>query len=260
VRPEEKWAADCISGTLGVEVVENDDGTEDSMYDLRILYTARPHGAVEVTAAADQDWMRTGSFSQDKWTLPNLVGGWMVGLLPTADLKRVRSDLPLLLEALEGQGVIDVQAERWWEPGPYKEVLHAIGISHVHQSETSYPGSVYFIPENDSSRMGGMVPTDGRPLLDWIAEWVARTDKADNLLKLASSGADERHLFLILPAFADPPFDVVDLLMRDDSPLPDSPPNLPDEITHLWALSVWNSSGTGMRWDPHVGWSRFDKA
>jgi hypothetical protein len=79
-----------------------------------------------------------------------------------------------------------------------------------------------------------------------------------NLEKLARSGADERHLFLILPGFAEARFAVIDLLMRDGAPLPDTDPELPPEVTHVWTVSTWRD-GSGMRWSPDEGWLRFDK-
>jgi hypothetical protein len=68
------------------------------------------------------------------------------------------------------------------------------------------------------------VPIDGRPLLDWLAEWTVRPDKADNLSRLAASNAEERHLFLVLPSFAEAPFAVTDLLSRDGGSIPDADP------------------------------------
>jgi hypothetical protein len=48
--------------------------------------------------------------------------------------------------------------------------------------------------------------------------------------------------------------------MRDGSPLPDTDPDLPPDVTHLWMVSSWNFSSTGIRWSPDGGWSRFAKA
>ena len=66
------------------------------------------------------------------------------------------------------------------------------------------------------------------------------------------SGAEERHLFVILPGFAEAPFGAADLLMRDDAPLPTIPPTLPPRVTHAWAMSTWNT-GDGMRWSAEYG-------
>jgi len=46
--------------------------------------------------------------------------------------------------------------------------------------------------------------------------------------------------------------------MRSDAALPSRAPDLPAEITHLWAVSTWNG-GDGMRWAPEVGWRRFSR-
>jgi hypothetical protein len=81
---------------------------------------------------------------------------------------------------------------------------------------------------------------------------------AGNLRQLNASGADERHLFLILPSFAEAPFAFTDLLSRDGAPLPEERPALPSEVTHVWLVST-SRTGSGIRWSPAAGWSRFDK-
>ena len=106
--------------------------------------------------------------------------------------------------------------------------------------------------------MAGFVARTGDVLAEWVSEWVVRPDQADNLQKLRESGLAERHLFVVMPGFTTAPFSVVDLLTRDNAPLPTVPPKLPAEVTHLWILSLWNV-GDGFRWSPDGGWSRFDK-
>ncbi len=232
------------------------------MYDLSIVYPDRAPGAVEVTAAADQGSVKLGKLVYDgeRWIVPGIAGGWSAGLHPTANMKRLRQNLPALLQSLESQGISDPQLDVPWQPGPHEEAIRSLGVVHLAQYETNYPGAVYLAVDQDPERTGGMSPTDGRPLLDWLSGWLAQPDKADNLAKLGASNADERHLFLILPSFADAPFGVVDLLTRDDSPLPNTDPDLPPDVTHLWMLSTWNFSSTGIRWSPDHGWSRFAKA
>lgn len=257
----EEWAARCISKALRAEVEEHDDGSAPGMYDLRIVFPDREPGAVEVTAAADQQSIQIGKLVYDgeRWIIPDIAGGWIAGVIPTASMKRLRVDLPALLQSLESQGIREPRPDLWWEPGPHKGALRALGVAYLSQGETDHAGSIYLMVEQDQERTAGVSPLDGQPLLDWLADWLARPDKADNLAKLKASNADERHLFLILPEFADAPFGVVDLLMRDDSPLPDADPNLPPDITHIWVLSTWNFGNTGVRWAPGAGWSRFAK-
>jgi hypothetical protein len=258
----EDWAARCIGQELNVDVKEHDDNSSPGMYDLTLAYPDRPHGAAEVTAAADEESVKLGKLVYDgkRWIVPDIAGGWSAGLHPTANFKRIRQELPALLQSLESQGIHDPQPEVDWEPGPHKEAIRSLGVVRLAQHGTDFPGAVYLNVEQDPERTGGLSPTDGRPLLDWLDVWLARPDKADNIAKLAASNADERHLFLILPSFADAPFGVVDMLIRDDSPLPDTSPDLPPGVTHLWMLSTWNFSSTGIRWSPDDGWSRFVKA
>lgn len=259
-RGEENWAALCIGAALGVEVEAHDDGSIPSMHDLWIRFPDRAPGAVEVTAAADQRLIQLWKLVNDgePWIVPDISGGWAVVLHPNARAKRLKSDLPALLLHLESEAIRQVRPEIWWEPGLRDDDARALGILHLFQSGTDYPGSVYVTVDPGPERSGGAVPSDGLPLLTWVAEWLARHDQVHNLAKLAASGADERHLFLILPSFAQASFAVADLLMRDGAPLPNTPPRLPPEVTHVWTASTW-SSGLGMRWAPDSGWTRFDK-
>ena len=264
MNPRDRWderlAIRCIGSELGVEVVVHDDGSEQSMYDLIIVYPDRPPGAVEVTAAADPDAIALGRlvYDAERWIVPDIVGGWAASVRPTARWRDIQARLPALLRAMEGQGVLRAEPEIWWQPGPYDEELEALGILHLMQSGTDFPGSVYLIIEQGLERTAGAVPTSGRPLIEWLAEWFDRADKTDNLRKLDAAGAEERHLFLILPSFAEAPFAVTDLLSRDGAPLPEDSPQLPREVSHVWVVSTW-SSGSGVRWSPDGGWSRFDK-
>jgi hypothetical protein len=260
VRWDEKLAVACISMALGVDVDVHDDGSAPSMYDLNIVYPNRAPGAVEVTAAADPEITALArlAYQGERWIIPGIAGGWAVSLEASAKVKSLRANLPAILRTLEEQGIRWARPEVWWEPGPYDEALRSLGVVHLFQGGTDFPGSVYLIPEPGLERTAGMVPTEGRPLLDWLTEWLARPDKVDNLAKLAASGADERHLFLVVPAFAEAPFAVTDLLMRDGAPLPNDPPELPPEVTHVWVAGTW-SSGSGMRWSPEESWAYFDK-
>jgi hypothetical protein len=59
----------------------------------------------------------------------------------------------------------------------------------------------------------------GDPLSEWLSEWLAGDEQRDNIDKLASSGADERHLFVVVPTYADGPFAATVMLLSDDAPL-----------------------------------------
>jgi RNA-directed DNA polymerase len=53
-------------------------------------------------------------------------------------------------------------------------------------------------PERPLEQMGGFSPSTGDPLARWLSEWIPDASRTDNLRKLASSGAPERHLFVLV--------------------------------------------------------------
>jgi hypothetical protein len=227
------------------------------MYDLSIRYSDRPPAAVEVTAAADAGlielWNLINGRGDGRWEEPNLKGGWSIELAPDARAKELRAKLPDLLRRLEGHGVEGVDPSGRAH-GPFETELLALGVTHAIQLPTHFTGSIYptFKPR------AGFVPSSGTPLLDWIGPWLREPGQADNLFKLAASGAIERHLFVFLPGFTTAPFGVDIQMMKNQPILPDSDPDLPTEITHLWLMSTW-SDGQGLRWGPDTGWKLFEK-
>jgi hypothetical protein len=107
-------------------------------------------------------------------------------------------------------------------------------------------------------RTAGFVADPGEALSNWVGEFLAGEGRRDVRDKLRSSGAEERHVFLVMPGFATAEFAVVDLLMRDNAPLPLVDPNLPHEVSHVWAASTWTTD-QGIKWSPIEGWTRFEK-
>jgi hypothetical protein len=258
---EEAWARDCLRAALpGCVVDQHDDNSEASMYDLTITYPDGAVAAVEVTAAADRQqlelWKLVGGRGK-RWIEPGLVGGWIVRILPSTRAKNLLRQLPDLLRGLERDGIHDVRGDK--ASADQSSVLAGqLRIIQAFQVATDYPGSIYVMPPESLSQMGGYSPVTGDPLAQWLSEWISDPSRGDNLRKLARSGASERHLFVLAPGFNPAPFGVNDLLIAPDSPLPTIQPALPAEITHLWTMSTW-SSGDGFRWSPETGWAHFVK-
>lgn len=258
-RPEEVWAAAMVSAALCAEVRHHDDGSSDSQYDLDIIRPGFPVAAAEVVAAADSasiELWKLMNGGDGRWLIRNLRGGWMVTVMATARYRRLRAELPALLAKLEEAGLTAL-------PGAaggagLDRVARDLQVASAWQGDTSFPGSVYLSIELPSERSGGIVSESGDPLSKWLGEFLREPGQADVLSKLRRSGADQRHAFVLLPGFSTAPFPVTDILMRSDAALPSRAPDLPAEITHLWAVSTWNS-GDGMRWAPEVGWRRFSR-
>ena len=155
-------------------------------------------------------------------------------------------------------GCTSVPLQRSARTLAWERAADDLGIVSMGQSGTAFPGSIYVTLDLPAERTGGIVADTGDALAAWVGDFLEGHERQDVRHKLLRSGADERHAFLILPGFAEVGFGVIDLLMRDDAPLPEAEPALPVEVTHVWVVSTW-SSGHGMRWAPDQGWSYFDK-
>lgn len=248
-----------IQQALGVPVVQHDDGSAPRMYDLKIFHDGRPPAAVEVVAAADSGSIELWNLlnSGGRWLAEGIEGGWMVALDPLiARARRIERELPELLAQLEKLEIREVRPRR--RRGVLDDLASDLGIVSAGQSDTDFPGSIYITLDLGPERSGGWVADTGDALASWLGHFLKEPKQKDVRDKLVSSGAPERHAFVYLPGFTTAPFSASDLLMRDGAPLPVEDPRLPDEVTHVWAVSTW-SSGDGFRWSPEDGWARFAK-
>ncbi len=70
------------------------------MHNLNLVTADGSLAAVEVTAAADPDsiqlWKPVNG-RDERWTVPNPQGGWMLQLEPAARAKRLLKELPAFL-------------------------------------------------------------------------------------------------------------------------------------------------------------------
>lgn len=261
LRGEEKWCQSILSTVLGVRVEQHDDGSRPGMHDLDVLFPDGRRGAVEVTAAADADAIEFWNLingSGERWIEPQLKGGWTVSAWPTARAKRLRKELPTLLRMLEDRAIVELSPDDGGVGRGLGPFARDLGIVHAHQGGTAFPGSIYILPELTFEQSGGMVGDSGDPLADWIGGYLAAPDQNDVRGKLARSGVEERHAFIILPSFTPASFTVAYLLMEDGAPLPVKKPMLPQEVTHVWAMSTW-STGRVVSWSPAAGWASSPK-
>lgn len=259
-RGEESWAAACLEAALAeIEVRQFDDNSGAAMHDLDLYRKGDLVGACEVTAAAHRD-------SIELWNLINrrderhieegLLGGWSLTLEMTCRWNHLRPVLRPFLESLESREITRVG--EFDDPRDVRDTAQRLGIHHAMQSPTDFLGSVYFTINLPNEMSGGVVPEDGDALCSWIEEWINHPDRSRKIKKLQKSAAPERHLFVILPGFTDAPFEAYDVLMRDHGPLPLKNPDLPEGVTHLWAMSTWRS-GDVFRWSERSGWCRSKK-
>jgi len=267
LRGEEKVAAATIVKTLSLTVEQHDDGSQPGMHDLSIVTADGSLAAVEVTAAADPDsiqlWKLVNRRDERdvRWTVPELQGGWMLHLEPTARANRLLKELPALLGELEDQEVTEIppQRKRQEAPESVEGRARALGIVSGNQSGTDFPGSIYLTIEQPRERTGGVVDSTGSAVPGWVRSFLLAPQQSDVLGKLARSGASERHAFILVPGFTTAPFGVVDMLWRgQDDLVPATSPDLPEQVTHVWLMAFW-TIGSGLRWSPDGGWERFER-
>jgi hypothetical protein len=256
LRPEEKWARSVLERELGCPVEQHDDGSRDRMYDLRVVYEDGTTGAVEVTAAADAETIEFWNLmnTSGRWVVPDLVGRWSVHVEPSAQVRKLRTELPALLMDFENAGRLSYETRR----RDFDATAAELGVITARQSGTDSPGSIYVWPELPPDRVSAFVGDTGDPLAEWLGTFLSKPEQADVRMKLATSKADETHAFVVVPAFTPAPFTVVDVLIRGDVSIPTFDPVLPDEISHVWAASSW-ATGAGFGWSRDKGWFTFDK-
>jgi hypothetical protein len=259
LRGEELWAAKMIETSIGAPVRQHDDGSRPGMHDLDILLSDERTGAVEVTAAGDQDAIEQWNvmYGSGRWIVESIQGGWMVEVRIRSSWKRLKEKLPALLAQLETAGIRSLRGEKG-SSSPFSRVAGALGIENAHQGATAFPGSVYMTLAMPLDRAGGIVPDTGDALAIWVSAFLREPKQADVIRKLAVSKGEERHAFVFLPGFNTAPFVVNDLLWRRDATMPATAPDLPEPLTHVWAVSTW-TCGMGFRWDPIFGWLTFGK-
>jgi hypothetical protein len=260
LKPEEEWARRAISLELRVPVRQHDDGTGHAMYDLEIVYPDKSAASVEVTSSVDATatelWK--AAYRAGRWEDVSLAGGWSIHIDPYVPKERrlnLRRELPKLLRALEDLGIREYPSA---QIVPEADALaEGLGVRRAWQHDTDFRGSIYVYPDVPIERRGGYGNPSSDAIAAWVTEYLTADERADVRRKLADSGADERHAFIIAGTEPEADFTVTDPLMRD-APPPVAGPALPPEVTHVWVASVWGDSD-GFRWTPENGWTAFKK-
>lgn len=205
LRGEEKVVAATVAPTLALVVEQHDDGSQPGMHDLNIMALDGTSAAVEITAAADADSIQLWKLvngRDERWTVPDLQGGWMLHLEPTARAKRLK-DLPGFLKELEGQGIDEIPSKRRRQEAPQsvEARARALGIVSGNPSGTDFPGSIYLTIERSPQRTGGGVDSTSSAIPTWVRNFLMDSHQSDVLGKLDRSRASERHAFILVPGF-----------------------------------------------------------
>jgi len=127
-------------------------------------------------------------------------------------------------------------------------VEHDVSLTGV--SETGRPGAVDVLPD---LAMGGAVPNDAGPLIEWIEQVLIVDAVVQRRVTklLAHPNVEERHLFVRVDE-SSMDFGPFDVLGFSDY-VPDVVPELPADLDGLWLGARW---GEPAYWHRPTGWRR----
>jgi len=106
----ERWAQLIIEKELNRSVDIHDDGSQPSMYDLRIGAVESPDVAIECVSAVDSVRTRTWKAGPDKGPLHlEVKGDWRIGITPETDIRKLQRRIEPILQNLEEQEISEVR-------------------------------------------------------------------------------------------------------------------------------------------------------
>ena len=249
-------AGRVVARLTGEAVVLQDDGSENSMPDIRIDYADRSPAFAEVWIDIDSNYAAMyAKLMQREHQLPHIVAAprlhraWQVTVGRTVHVGKLEAEMENLLSALEhaGETFQIVAPERVLRSHSHPAVRRLCELGVVMLG--SGPSDHAEIRLGPAGTSGPPIP-QWETVLEWIAETLAAPRLADVRAKLANTNAAERHVFLGVTYTS--PGEVVFALTMDERSLPGKAPKLPPEITHLWLMNT-----TGDRciaWFPDRGW------
>jgi hypothetical protein len=248
----ERWAQHIIEKELKRPVVVHDDGSQTSMYDLRIGAVEAPDVAIECVGAVDSVFTETWNVGPGKGPLRlELRGDWSIGIAQGADIRKIRQHIEPILRNLEEQDVSEVRVGHLLErdDSGLLEELESLDIRYVRCFRMPGTGLVYMIPEG----VGGGVDTTGNALPQWIEEFLRDPKQEDVLFKLRHTGVQERWVFVPV-THRGAPWPLESYLTGELDCLPATEPSLPSPVTGIWVASTFGTHG--VRWDS-AGWRLF---
>ena len=252
---DEQAVRALIERHLGAPVSQHDDQSAPGMHDLTISYPDGRRGAVEVTAAEDQTRRaEVGAIGAEPvLQAPGLNSGWLALLEPGASVKTARRALPDLCAQLETAGVTTLDAHQARpDQGHDVAALHRL-LAQAQvvslRSGTMRPGVIAIAGSMDVQWLS----SDPEDVVRFVERFV-QSRPADSA-KLARSGADERHLFILGGWFPED-WPSLHPLSLDFADLPTLAPSLPEQVTHVWLCAQSERPSRIVMWCAEHGWQQ----
>ena len=236
-------------------VSQYDDQSAPGMYDLKIEYVDARVGAVEVTAAEDQDFTaRQGALAGHRALLEDarLERDWLVILSDNAVVNAARLRLPQLLLRLERVGMDEASIFNAGDTEPDNEMAGLYEQLKEAQVQTARairgPGGTVVITAPIRTAFLSQDPDD---VVTFVEEFAQA--RPSDVAKLGRADAAERHLSVWGGVFSTGwiPLRALEL---DVPELPVRAPRLPDEITHIWVAPEATPPARIVVWSATTGW------
>jgi len=207
----------------GVEVCLHDDGTQDQMYDLDLRWPDGHVAALEVTTHTSEQMLRLGHRigQQGHVVATEAARDWFLWLaVGTDDVQRVRAKADHLLALVERAGVTRLGEREARSSVAVARVRRQLGVNYGFSREAK-----------DRPRIVVSLPMDWFFVQPEAVNEAVEDHARRNAVKLARSGLEERHLFVLMV----PPLRAWTALVEREPPT--APPQLPEAVTTVWAAS-----------------------
>lgn len=250
----EQVAYEVVRRILGAEVEHHDTQGRQGVVDALIHFGSGHSAALEVTTLTDRSAHEVEQLlgAEDfAWELPGCAWGWTVQIPPGSRIKRIREDLPRLVQWCEAFGVADPNVRAYIRDLPgaseWSDWLDATGVRvYGHPESTTFRGKAMVLPSSKGGAVGDLTA---------VASWLEAELQSDRcnrkVAKLLASGYGETHLFLIIDDTGAPFAGFYALAFGDG--MPDSDPDIAG-LTAVWLAPRW--SPTVLKYDIRLGWSR----
>jgi hypothetical protein len=243
-RPDEQAAKQLVQLCLPeVEVCLHDDGSRPMLYDLELRWPDGRVEAMEVTTDTDEVWQLVGSRldRQGPVMAVESAHSWVVLLAEgNTDVRLVRARIDHLLSLVEQAGRTRI-SRREERGSPAVARVRRLGVDYGYTYKAA----------DGQPKIRIMLPMRG-----WFVRAEAVNEAVErhaelNAAKLARSGCNERHLFMLVASVS---MEAWSGLMEREPP--EAPPRLPEAVTTAWAAGyrsdgrpvVWRARRPG-RWD-----------
>jgi hypothetical protein len=249
-RPEERFAEKVLVRVLGIVVTQRDNNTQPRMVDALFDLPDGRRGAMEVTTIGDEGALETEGLARKmRWTLKGATWAWIVHVGPGVSFKELKRHLPVIALTCERHGVREPELIPWADTDHLAfRWLYSVDVSVRGYPNSRRSGVVEVLPKGG----GGLISEHLDDLPTWLEARLAQPDLLENLAKLAATGREEQHLFLLVHDTALPfalyhPLAWSDLLPKDSL-------RAPVGLTGLWLAPQWKNPI--LWWASAAGWSR----